>query len=325
MPTMPAKPPAMMLRVEEARWAARDIRCFDLRAPDGQDLPAFTAGAHLCLHAPSGDLRHYSLSNDPQERHRYVIAVKREAQGRGGSRSLVDGVQAGDLLSVRPPENQFELDPRARSLLLVAGGIGLTPLMAMARHLLDEGTRAFRLIVLSRDAESTAFLDELRAAPLASRTLVHHDGGDPGRAFDLWPLLEKPGSLHGQHLYCCGPKGLMEAVRDMTGHWSSATVHFESFGADTAPRPDDTAFEIVLARSGQRLQVPAGRSALQVLREHGVQVSSSCESGTCGSCRTTLLDGQADHRDLVLLDEDKATQVMPCVSRALNGPLVLDL
>ena len=325
MPTMPANPPAMMLRVEEARWAARDIRCFDLRAPDGQDLPAFTAGAHLCLHAPSGDLRHYSLSNDPQERHRYVIAVKREAQGRGGSRSLVDGVQAGDLLSVRPPENQFELDPRARSLLLVAGGIGLTPLMAMARHLLNEGTRAFRLIVLSRDAESTAFLDELRAAPLASRTLVHHDGGDPGRAFDLWPLLEKPGSLHGQHLYCCGPKGLMEAVRDMTGHWSSATVHFESFGADTAPRPDDTAFEIVLARSGQRLQVPAGRSALQVLREHGVQVSSSCESGTCGSCRTTLLDGQADHRDLVLLDEDKATQVMPCVSRALSGPLVLDL
>jgi phthalate 4,5-dioxygenase reductase subunit len=315
----------MMLRVEEARWAARDIRCFDLRAPDGQDLPAFTAGAHLCLHAPSGDLRHYSLSNDPQERHRYVIAVKREAQGRGGSRSLVDGVQAGDLLSVRPPENQFELDPRARSLLLVAGGIGLTPLMAMARHLLNEGTRAFRLIVLSRDAESTAFLDELRAAPLASRTLVHHDGGDPGRAFDLWPLLEKPGSLHGQHLYCCGPKGLMEAVRDMTGHWSSATVHFESFGADTAPRPDDTAFEIVLARSGQRLQVPAGRSALQVLREHGVQVSSSCESGTCGSCRTTLLDGQADHRDLVLLDEEKATQVMPCVSRARSGSLVLDL
>ena len=207
----------------------------------------------------------------------------------------------------------------------MAGGIGLTPLMAMARHLLKEGTRAFRLIVLSRDAASTAFLDELRAAPLASRTLVHHDGGDPGRAFDLWPLLEKPGSLHGQHLYCCGPKGLMEAVRDMTGHWSSATVHFESFGADTAPRPDDTAFEIVLARSGQRLQVPAGRSALQVLREHGVQVSSSCESGTCGSCRTTLLDGQADHRDLVLLDEDKATQVMPCVSRALSGPLVLDL
>ncbi|MFM1856073.1 MAG: phthalate dioxygenase reductase, partial [Pseudomonadota bacterium] len=111
--------PAMTLRVEDASWAARDIRCFDLRAPDGQDLPAFTAGAHLCLRTPSGDLRHYSLCNDPQERHRYLIAVKREAQGRGGSRSLVDTVQAGDLLWVRPPENQFELDPRARSLLLV--------------------------------------------------------------------------------------------------------------------------------------------------------------------------------------------------------------
>jgi phthalate 4,5-dioxygenase reductase subunit len=317
--------PAMTLRVEDASWAARDIRCFDLRAPDGQDLPAFTAGAHLCLRTPSGDLRQYSLCNDPQERHRYLIAVKREAQGRGGSRSLVDTVQAGDLLWVRPPENQFELDSRARSLLLVAGGIGLTPLLAMARQLLDEGTRTFRLIVLTRDAESTAFLDTLRADPLARCTLVHHDGGDLARAFDLWPLLEKPGSLHGQHLYCCGPKGLMEAVRDMTGHWSSATVHFESFGADTAPRPDDTAFEIVLARSGRRLAVPAGRSALQVLREHEVRVTSSCESGTCGSCRTALLDGQADHRDLVLLDEEKTSQFMPCVSRATRGPLVLDL
>ena len=325
MSTSPSDLPTMTLRVEDARWAARDIRCFDLRAADGQDLPAFTAGAHLCLRTPSGDLRHYSLCNDPQERHRYLIAVKREAHGRGGSRSLVDTVQAGDLLSVRPPENQFELDPRARSLLLVAGGIGLTPLLAMARHLLDEGTRAFRLIVLTRDAESTAFLDALRTGPMASRTLVHHDGGDPTRAFDLWPLLGKPGSLHGQHLYCCGPKGLMEAVRDMTGHWSSATVHFESFGADTAPRPDDTAFDLVLARSGRRLAVPVGRSALQVLRAHDVRVTSSCESGTCGSCRTVLLDGQADHRDLVLLDEEKTSQFMPCVSRATRGPLVLDL
>jgi phthalate 4,5-dioxygenase reductase subunit len=313
------------MRVVQARWAARDIRCFELRMPGGEDVPAFEAGAHVCIRTPSGDLRHYSLCNDPQERDRYVIAVKRESQGRGGSRSLVDNVQVGDVVPVKLPENQFALDERARSLLLVAGGIGITPMLSMARALLAEGGRDFRLIVLTRDAQSTAFLDELQSPPLARHVTIHHDGGDPARALDLWPLLEKPGALHGRHVYCCGPQGLMDSVRDMTGHWSAAAVHFESFGADTRVRADDKPFELVLARSGLRLNVPVGRSALQVLREHGVKVISSCESGTCGSCRTTLLDGQADHRDLVLLDEEKASQVMVCVSRAVGDALVLDL
>lgn len=313
------------MRVDQARWVARDIRCFELRMPGGEDVPAFEAGAHVCIRTPSGDLRHYSLCNDPQERDRYVIAVKRESQGRGGSRSLVDNVQVGDVLSVNLQENQFALDERARSLLLVAGGIGITPMLSIARALLAEGGRDFRLIVLTRDAQSTAFLDELKSPPLAGHVTIHHDGGDSSRALDLWPLLEKPGALHGRHVYCCGPQGLMDSVRDMTGHWSLATVHFESFGADTRVRADDKPFDLVLARSGLRLNVPAGRSALQVLREHGVEVISSCESGTCGSCRTTLLGGQADHRDLVLLDEEKASQVMVCVSRAVGDALVLDL
>jgi phthalate 4,5-dioxygenase reductase subunit len=154
---------------------------------------------------------------------------------------------------------------------------------------------------------------------------LHHDGGDPARSFDLWPLLEKPGSVNGQHLYCCGPKPLMDAVRDMSGHWSAAAVHFESFGADTAPRADDSAFDVQLARSGLQFSVPAGRTLLQELRSRGVAVPSSCESGTCGSCRTGLLGGEADHRDLVLLDEQKPSQIMVCVSRARSAPLVLDL
>lgn len=318
-------PGTLALQVARAETLARDIRGFELRAPDGGELPAFTAGAHLRVLTPSGDQRHYSLCNDPVERTRYCIAVKREAAGRGGSRSLVDGVQPGDVLEVGAPENQFALDPRARSLLLVAGGIGLTPLMAMAHALRAEGTRRFRLVVLTRDAASTPFLDDLRGPDFAPHVTLHHDGGDPARSLDLWPLLEKPGSANGLHVYCCGPKPLMEAVRDMTGHWSSAAVHFESFGADTAPRPEDTAFEVRLARRGLQLSVPPGRSLLQVLRANGVTLPSSCESGTCGSCRTGLLGGEADHRDLVLLDEEKATQVMPCVSRARTGPLVLDL
>jgi phthalate 4,5-dioxygenase reductase subunit len=318
-------PGTLALQVARAETLARDIRGFELRAPDGGELPAFTAGAHLRVLTPSGDQRHYSLCNDPAERTRYCIAVKREAAGRGGSRSLVDGVQPGDVLEVGAPENQFALDPRARSLLLVAGGIGLTPLMAMAHTLRAEGTRRFRLVVLTRDAASTPFLDDLRGADFAPHVTLHQDGGDPARSLDLWPLLEKPGSANGLHVYCCGPKPLMEAVRDMTGHWSNAAVHFESFGADTAPRPEDTAFEVRLARRGLQLSVPPGRSLLQTLRAHGVTLPSSCESGTCGSCRTGLLGGEADHRDLVLLDEQKSSQIMVCVSRALRGPLVLDL
>lgn len=315
----------LIVRVARAEPAARDIQLFELRAPAGGELPPFTAGAHLRVKTPAGDQRHYSLCNDPAERDRYCIAVKREAAGRGGSRSLVDGVHAGDLLEVCAPQNQFELDPRARSLLLVAGGIGLTPLMAMTRALRAEGTRRFRLVVLTRDEASTPFLDELRSPEFAPHVTLHHDGGDPARSLDLWPLLEKPGSATGVHVYCCGPKPLMDAVRDMTGHWSSAAVHFESFGADTAPRAEDTAFEVQLARSGHCLTVPPGRTLLQTLREQGLEVPSSCESGTCGSCRTGLLGGEADHRDLVLLDEQKSSQIMVCVSRALRGPLVLDL
>ena len=315
----------LIVRVARAERAARDIRLFELRTADGAELPPFTAGAHLRVKTPSGEHRHYSLCNDPSERERYCIAVKREATGRGGSRSLVDEVREGDLLEIGAPQNQFELDARARSLLLVAGGIGLTPLMGMARALRAEGTRRFRLVVLTRDEASTPFLDELRGPEFAHHVTLHHDGADPARSFDLWPLLEKPGSVTGLHVYCCGPKPLMDAVRDMTGHWSSAAVHFESFGADTAAHAEDTAFEVALARSSLRLNVPPGRTLLQALREHGLNVPSSCESGTCGSCRTGLLGGEADHRDLVLLDEQKASQIMVCVSRARRGPLVLDL
>lgn len=319
--------PSQMLRLVVARAepAARGIRRFELRDPHGGELPPFTAGAHIAVRTPCGAMRQYSLANDPAERDRYVIAVKREDAGRGGSRSLVDGVQAGDRLDIGVPENRFALDARARSVLLIAGGIGITPMMAMLAELAADGTRPYQLVYLTRDAEGTAFLDELRRPEWAPNVVVHHDGGDPARAFDLWPLLEKPGSASGRHVYCCGPKGLMDAVRDMTGHWPASAVHFESFAADTAAHADDVPFEVVLARSGLALEVPVGRSILEVARAHGVSVPSSCESGTCGSCKTRLLAGEADHRDLVLLDGEKADHVMVCVSRAKGARLVVDL
>lgn len=315
----------MTLRVAATETAARGIQRFELRHPDGAELPPFTAGAHIAIKTPSGAMRHYSLSNHPEERDRYVIAVKREGNGRGGSLSLVDGVRAGQLVEVGPPENLFGLDPKARSFVLVAGGIGITPMMAMARQLLSEGDRPFKLYYLTRDAEGSAFLDELKSGEFAPHVVVHHDGGDPANGYDLWPVLEKPGSATGRHVYCCGPQPLMDAVRDMSGHWPASAVHFESFGADTRPHADDQPFEVRLEQSGRIVTVPVGRSILDALRDEGVHVPSSCESGTCGSCKTRLLDGEADHRDLVLLDEEKADHIMVCVSRAKSPCLVLDL
>lgn len=305
--------------------AAQGIQLFEFRHPDGSPLPAFTPGAHIKVKTPSGQTRQYSLCNAPDETDRYIIAVKREPQGRGGSMSMVDQLKVGDSVEVGEVENLFELDERARSFILVAGGIGITPLLAMARSLLAEGERKFKLYYLTRDAGSTAFLDDILTSDLKPHVVIHHDNGDPSNSYDLWPALEKPGTLTGQHVYCCGPRGLMDAVKDMTGHWPSSTVHFESFGGDTKVHADDQEFSVRLAKSGLTLQIPVGRSILEVAREHGINAASSCESGTCGTCKTALLEGQADHRDMVLLDEEKASQIMICVSRAKTGGLVIDL
>lgn len=315
----------MPVRVSAIREAARDIRAFELRAEAGASLPAFEAGAHIPVATPSGAMRQYSLCNAPDGADHYRIAVKLESGGRGGSASMFDSVREGDKLMIGAPVNQFSLDSRARSFLLIAGGIGVTPLLSMALSLLAEGARRFRMVYLTRDIQSTAFIDELCSPELRSSVTLHHDGGDPDRLYDLWPLLEKPGSLTGQHVYCCGPQGLMDSVRDMTGHWPSSAVHFESFGADTAPRPDDQAFSVLCRASGVSFEVPVGRSILETARAHGITVPSSCESGTCGSCKTVLIAGEADHRDLVLMPEERTSRIMVCVSRAQSPALELDL
>ncbi|MFD0668967.1 PDR/VanB family oxidoreductase [Ramlibacter sp. MAHUQ-53] len=318
--TLPLRP----LRVSRKQAIARDIHLFELRDPGGAPLPPFTAGAHLPMRVPSGAMRQYSLCSDPQETAYYQVAVKREANGRGGSMSLVDGVAEGDTIEAGAPENLFALHDKARSFILVAGGIGITPMMAMVRQLQAEGLRPFKLYYFSRDPEGTAFLEELQSPELAGRVVVHHDHGDPSKSFDLWKIFEKVAS--GTHVYCCGPKGLMDSVRDMTGHWPDSAIHFESFGGDTKPHADDAPFEVVLQRSGRRVPVGARQSILEALRVEGVHVPSSCESGTCGSCKVGLLGGEADHRDLVLMPEEKADHVMVCVSRCKGGGcLVLDL
>ncbi|HSV81065.1 MAG TPA: PDR/VanB family oxidoreductase [Ramlibacter sp.] len=313
----------MSLRVASKRCIAADVFLFELEPADGTALPAFDAGAHVTVLTPAGLTRRYSLCNSPRERGSFRIAVKREAMGGGGSLSLCDTVQAGDLLPTSQPLNYFPLADGASAHLLIAGGIGITPILAMARELQARGAD-YRVVYLTRSSAGAPFAQELQAGPLRERLTVHCTEGDPERRFDLQALLQA--QAPGQHVYCCGPRRLMQAVRELSAHWEAGSVHFEDFGTSEQPQAsEDQPFTVRLARSGRSFEVPRGTSILEVLRGAGIPAPSSCESGTCGSCRTTLLGGCADHRDFVLDDDEQDREIMICVSRAAGELIELDL
>ena len=231
-----------------------------------------------------------------------------------------DQAGVGAALTISEPVNDFPLATGADHLL-IAGGIGITPILAMARQLLAEGRR-FRLIYCTRSAEETAYLPELRAE-LGERLNVHHDHGDPARFFDFWDEFEQ--ARRDCFVYCCGPQPLMEEIKALSGHWPEGRVRFEDFHPVEVVRADDVAFDVTIASSGRTVRVPADRSVLEALREAGMRTVSSCESGTCGSCRSRLVSGLVDHRDMVLTPEDRERYIMICVSRAREGDLVIDL
>ncbi|MCP3102624.1 PDR/VanB family oxidoreductase [Myxococcus sp. K15C18031901] len=320
-----------VLRVRVARITqeAAGIRSYELMSEEAEPLPSFEAGAHIDVRVPGADasLRSYSLCNDPQETHRYVIAVQREEAGRGGSRAMHEQVREGDVLVVSRPRNDFPL-LFARSYVLVAGGIGITPLLAMARQLQRTGAR-YRLYCCVREPERAAFRALLSAPPFDDKVLFHFDGGDAAKGLDLDALLStrEPGS----RLYCCGPAGLMKAVRETaTRHrWPWEKVHFESFSAEgtsAASGKEDQEFEVTIRSTGQVLSVPKGQSVLNILRRNGLRVPSECEAGSCGTCVTRVCEGQVEHRDTFFQDERASDQrMLVCVSRARSKRLVLDL
>jgi phthalate 4,5-dioxygenase reductase subunit len=266
-------------------------------------------------------MRQYSLCGSPADTYRYWIAVKRKSEGRGGSISMTDQLSTGDEIHVGVPQNLFELSDKAKSFIFIAGGIGITPMMSMINQLqATEDARPFRLYYLSRTPEGAAFVDELTASEFSGKVKIHHTHGDSSQSFDLWPVLEK--SSNGTHVYCCGPTRLMDSVRDMTGHWPQSTIHFESFGADTKPRTDDQPFDVTLGQSNKTIHVQKNETLLEALIKGGCHVPSSCESGTCGSCKVRMLQGNVDHRDLVLMPEEKNEFIMVCVSRSKNGEAI---
>jgi vanillate O-demethylase ferredoxin subunit len=265
-------------------------------------------------------VRQYSLCGDLRVVNRYSIAVKKEADGRGGSTSMLDDVEAGTVLAIGTPRNYFELVPHAQSTLLIAGGIGITPIYAMAQALTHAGSE-WQLHYCARSAAHAAFHRELLA--LGPGRVVTHFSETP--VLDVNSLLAA--QAPGTHVYCCGPVGLMSAVKAAAAGWDEAHVHFEWFAAPAIDHAQDRAFEVELARAGLVLGVPVGRTILEVVRENGIDVPSACEEGVCGTCETRLIGGEPDHRDLLLTAEERAANrsIMVCVSRARSPRLVLDL
>ena len=317
-----------LLRLRASRIAAEtpDIRLVEFVDPSGADLPPFTAGAHLDLHLADGVIRQYSLCNDPVERHRYTVAVLKEKTSRGGSLA-VHALREGDLIDVSLPRNNFPLaGTEARLHLLLAGGIGVTPMIAMIAEL--QARRAsFRMHYCTRAPEYTAFLAQLRPLIESGHVVLHHDGGDPSRGLDLKRTLAtyEPGT----HVYICGPAGFIAAAQQASGVWPSDCVHVEHFSAVALTEDeaawDARAFKVKIASTGQVYDVPAGRSIVEVLRAAGVPVETSCEDGFCGTCLTRYVEGEPVHRDAVLGESERKNFVMICRARSRSPLLVLDL
>ncbi|MGZ3461543.1 MAG: PDR/VanB family oxidoreductase [Archangium sp.] len=318
----------LRLRVQRITPEAEGILSYELVSAEGGRLPPFEAGSHLDVHVPGGFLRPYSLCNDPEETHRYVLAVQRDERGRGGSRAMHERVREGDVLTTRPPRCDFPL-LYGRRYVLVAGGIGITPLLSMAHALGRQGT-PWHLHYCTRSPERTAFRALLASPAFAGHVTFHHDGGEPSRGLDVKALLAT--RTGGTRLYCCGPAPLMRAVREaaLQHAWPREKVHFEAFSAEASGaigERSDTEFQVVIRSTGATYPVPPGQTVLNVLRRNGLRVPSVCEAGTCGTCLTGVCDGDPDHRDTYLPEAQRAERrnMLVCVSRARSGKLVLDL
>lgn len=309
-----------LARVAAIARAAEEVLVFDLVAADRRPLESFAPGSHIDVYAPNGQMRQYSLCGDAADDSRYVIAVKREDAGRGGSRSMHSSLEVNSAIAIAGPRNFFPLHPEAAHSIFIAGGIGITPIRSMIRALHGE-EKSWELHYCARSARHAAFLDEISArAPARVKPYLSE-----APLLDAGELLRE--IVPEAHVYCCGPEGLMKAVRAASAHWPEGRVHFEWFAAPRAEWPENTAFEVALARSGVTLHIPADRTILQVVREHGIDVTSACEEGVCGTCETAVLEGEPEHRDVLLSPQERTAgrSMMICISRSKTRKLVLDL
>ncbi|KEA64693.1 Flavodoxin reductases (ferredoxin-NADPH reductases) family 1 [Marinobacterium lacunae] len=312
--------------VARKRSETEDICLLELARPDGAALPPFSAGAHIDIHLPGGLIRQYSLCNHPGEQHRYEVAVLRDPKSRGGSIAVHDQVNEGDAIVISEPRNLFPLEHSAHRHLLIAGGIGVTPILCMAERLSHQGAE-FEMHYCTKAPEQTAFRERISASEFADRVSFHYSRAEPSTRLDAQALLSKP--QPDTHLYVCGPNPFMDHILE-TAHqcgWSDAQLHREYFAAEEVDHEGDSTFEVQLASSGDVIEIPADRSVLEVLLERDIDIPFACENGVCGTCVTRLLEGEPDHRDMFLTPEEKATneEFAPCCSRSKSKRLVLDI
>ena len=297
-----------------------EVTLLTLAHTDGIELPAFSAGAHIDLHLSEELVRPYSLCGDPQDRHHYQLGILKDSQSQGGSLAA-HALREGDEVQVSAPRNLFALDSRGSHSVLIGGGIGITPMLAMAAELHAAG-RSFALHYSSRSRSGAAFITQLENAPYAERVQLHFS--DELRLNLASVLSDVPPNTH---VYVCGPTRLMDAVTDLAKslNYQPEQIHQECFSADV--QTGGKAFEVVATASGITVQVAENQSIVEALGLAGLKVCVSCKQGICGSCLTDVLEGEPDHRDSYLTDEEKADgdQILLCCSRAKGARLIIDL
>lgn len=314
----------IQVRVASVTDEAEDIRSLELVDAEGNLLPQFSAGAHIDVHLTDKLVRQYSLCNDPSERTRYVIAVLRDPQGRGGS-AAVHELKRGDQIRISAPRNQFELVPGGRAML-VAGGIGITPILSMAQSLAAAGN-PFSLHYATRTRKRTAFMESLGASSFAQSVSHYWSKEADGRKLDLAELLQSP-ELE-DHLYVCGPRNFMDSVIETARRqgWPEERIHYEFFTGEVVRLDSDDSFTVQLVSSGMSVEVPKEKTVVEALAAAGIEIPTSCEQGICGTCLTGVVRGVPDHRDMFLTVEEQTCndKFLPCCSRARTSVLVLDL
>lgn len=317
---------AFDVRIRRIRSETSEIRSFEFEALDGQPLPPFQAGAHITVMPFPGISRQYSLVNDPRDRSRYLIAVKRELQGRGGSSAMHTQLKEGGTVSITAPRNNFALRPgKGGRRVLMAGGIGVTPLLSMAQVLASEG-EDFELHYFTRSNSEIAFHDLILASDWSPRVAYHYGLVPPLLTEVVQDIL----SGGGHSVYMCGPNPFMDVVSQCaqaTG-WPAESIVLEHFsGQKPVLTPGEGEFVLRLAKSGIELVVPSDQTIIDVIRTAGIEIKTSCEQGVCGTCITEVLEGDVEHYDLYLSpDEQKGGRlIMPCVSRCKSRTLVLNI
>lgn len=307
-------------RLMAIRYVARDIHLFEFTKPDAAPLPSTTPGAHIDLHLANGLVRQYSLVETGDAPLSYTVAVKREANSRGGSSFLFDQVKVGSMVSISQPRNNFPLAESGVLSIFIAGGIGITPVHAMMRRLSATGS-PWSLHYACRTREEMPAFELMKPA---ANVHLHMDDEAGGKFLDLGSVVRTAPAE--AHLYCCGPSPMLAAFEEATKDWPPDQVHVEYFVAKDVAKPTG-GFTVRLARSNREFAVPEGQSILQVLRQAGLDVAFSCEEGICGACETPVLSGVPEHHDTILTEKERAANdtMMICCGGAKTDTLVLDL